>query len=328
MNMYAERTEKTSSENDKTGIPRKMKTGFENSSGFSFDDVRVHYNSEKPAQLRAHAYTQGNEVYVAPGQEKHLPHELGHVVQQKSDMVKPTGEIGGLPLNDDAVMENGADMIAEDAENAEELGGAPVQAKFKGDGVVQREHWLESSQGYNAMAGFGSAAVGMLGVAGGILGYLHSSKEKYVEQIEKYADEAEEACSEAEASYYEMLNTDDPNEKLKYAITTKKNAGKAKSKGKVAMKKYDVKWSMKHSDNANNAKQRVDEVLQKATLYEREADDFIPNQVQPQQPQPMPQPQAHLLQAIPDDDTDESSMELESLDDTDESGNGLDEQNE
>ena len=99
MNTYAERTDKTLFQKDKTGIPRKMKANFENSSGFSFDDVKVHYNSEKPAQLHAHAYTQGNEVYVAPGQEKHLPHELGHVVQQKSDMVKPTGEIDGQDLS-------------------------------------------------------------------------------------------------------------------------------------------------------------------------------------------------------------------------------------
>jgi hypothetical protein len=33
-----------------------MKTRFENLSGLSFDDVRVHYNSNKPAQLQALAY--------------------------------------------------------------------------------------------------------------------------------------------------------------------------------------------------------------------------------------------------------------------------------
>lgn len=50
MNMYAERTERITSEKDKTGVPRRMKAGFEHSSGFSFDDVRVHYNSEKSAR--------------------------------------------------------------------------------------------------------------------------------------------------------------------------------------------------------------------------------------------------------------------------------------
>lgn len=126
MNMYAVRSEKTASEKDKTNIPRGMKKGFEHSSGFSFDDVRVHYNSEKPAQLHANAYTQGNNVYVAPGQEKHLPHELGHVVQQKSDMVEPTGKVGGLLLNDDESLENGADRIAEEAEELSDAEDEPV----------------------------------------------------------------------------------------------------------------------------------------------------------------------------------------------------------
>lgn len=64
-----------------TGIPAEMKERAETASGLSFDDVRVHYNSGKPSQLNALAYTQGNQVYIAPGQEQHLGHELGHVVQ-------------------------------------------------------------------------------------------------------------------------------------------------------------------------------------------------------------------------------------------------------
>lgn len=82
-----------------TGIPDAIKTRFENLSGFSFDDVRVHYNSDRPAQLRALAYTQGNQVYIAPGQEKHLGHELGHVVQQKQGLVTADGRINGMPVN-------------------------------------------------------------------------------------------------------------------------------------------------------------------------------------------------------------------------------------
>ncbi len=37
------------------------------------------------------AYMQGNHIYVAPSQEKHLRHELGHVVQQRQGVVRPTG---------------------------------------------------------------------------------------------------------------------------------------------------------------------------------------------------------------------------------------------
>ena len=101
-----------SNRSNSTGIPTQMKEGFERSSGLSFDDVRVHYNSDKPAQLQALAYTQGNDVHVAPGQEKHLGHELGHVVQQKQGRVNPTVQMSGANINDDAALESEADDMA------------------------------------------------------------------------------------------------------------------------------------------------------------------------------------------------------------------------
>lgn len=91
-----------------TGIPTQMKLNFERRSGLSFDDVRVHYNSEKPAKFRALAYTQGTQVYVGPGQEHSLPHELGHVIQQKAGLVTPTQYINGLPVNDQPALEQEA----------------------------------------------------------------------------------------------------------------------------------------------------------------------------------------------------------------------------
>lgn len=94
-----------------TGIPDHMKERMEASSGFSFDDVRVHYNSHRPAQIQALAYTQGNQVFIGPGQDRHLGHELGHVVQQKQGRVKPTGSVKGRPLNDDKSLEREADML-------------------------------------------------------------------------------------------------------------------------------------------------------------------------------------------------------------------------
>lgn len=72
------------------GLPDNLKSGIENLSGYAMDDVKVHYNSDKPAQLQAHAYAQGNHIHLARGQERHLPHEAWHVVQQKQGRVKPT----------------------------------------------------------------------------------------------------------------------------------------------------------------------------------------------------------------------------------------------
>ena len=71
-----------------TGIPEGLKTGMEQVSGMSLDHVKVHYNSSKPASVQAHVYAQGNQVHLASGQEKHLPHELGHAVQQTEGRVR------------------------------------------------------------------------------------------------------------------------------------------------------------------------------------------------------------------------------------------------
>lgn len=94
-----------------TGLPDSLKSGIENLSGYSMDDVRVHYNSSKPAQLNALAYAQGTDIHVAPGQEKHLSHEAWHVVQQKQGRVQPTMQMQGLSVNDNEELEKEADYI-------------------------------------------------------------------------------------------------------------------------------------------------------------------------------------------------------------------------
>ena len=94
-----------------TGMPDNLKEGIESLSGFSMDDVRVHYNSSKPATVQALAYTQGTDIHVAPGQEKHLPHEAWHVAQQMAGRVSPTTNINGMPVNDNAELEHEADVM-------------------------------------------------------------------------------------------------------------------------------------------------------------------------------------------------------------------------
>ncbi|WP_373397017.1 DUF4157 domain-containing protein [Algoriphagus halophilus] len=97
---------------NRTGLPDSLKSGIENLSGFTMDDVRVHYNSSKPAQLQAHAYAQGKDIHIASGQEKHLPHEAWHVVQQKQGRVKPTMQMKEkVNINDDAGLEKEADEM-------------------------------------------------------------------------------------------------------------------------------------------------------------------------------------------------------------------------
>lgn len=103
---------------NKTGLPDAIKSGIESLSGVDISDVRVHYNSAKPAQLNAHAYAQGVNVHLSPDVSNphdaqsatQLAHELWHVVQQKQGRLKP-GPCGGLVTND-AALESEADAMA------------------------------------------------------------------------------------------------------------------------------------------------------------------------------------------------------------------------
>lgn len=69
-------------EQDNAALPPGLKTGIQTLSGLAMDDVAVHYGSSKPAEVQAAAYTQGTDIHLAAGQERHLPHEAWHVVQQ------------------------------------------------------------------------------------------------------------------------------------------------------------------------------------------------------------------------------------------------------
>ncbi|WEK01773.1 MAG: DUF4157 domain-containing protein [Candidatus Sphingomonas phytovorans] len=101
---------------NRTGLPDTLKAGVESLSGVSLDNVNVHYNSDKPAQLNAHAYAQGTDIHVAPGQERHLPHEAWHVVQQAQGRVQPTMQMkGDVPVNDDEGLEQEADTMGNKA---------------------------------------------------------------------------------------------------------------------------------------------------------------------------------------------------------------------
>ncbi|WP_083253943.1 DUF4157 domain-containing protein [Pandoraea sp. ISTKB] len=94
-----------------TGLPDTLKHGIESLSGMSMSDVKVHYNSEKPAQLQAFAYAQGADIHVGPGQERHLPHEAWHVVQQRQGRVRATMQAKGVGINDDSDLEREADVM-------------------------------------------------------------------------------------------------------------------------------------------------------------------------------------------------------------------------
>ena len=102
---------------NETGMPDHLKKAIEDLSGYSMDDVRAHYNSDKSTTIQALAYTQGTDIHVAPGQERHLPHEAWHVAQQMSGRVEPTTEVGGMPVNDNEDLEREADVMGARADS-------------------------------------------------------------------------------------------------------------------------------------------------------------------------------------------------------------------
>jgi hypothetical protein len=128
------------------GLPDHLKSGIEHLSGHSMDDVQVHYNSSQPAQLQAHAYAQGTNIHVAPGQEQHLPHEAWHVVQQKQGRVQPTMQMKGVAVNDSSALEREADQMG-----ARAMRAAPVQLNpKKGKGATKGQHHNPEGKKYLA----------------------------------------------------------------------------------------------------------------------------------------------------------------------------------
>lgn len=110
-------------------LPAELRAGVESLSGLDLSSVRVHRNSSTPAQLNALAYAQGSDIHLGPGQEKHLPHEAWHVVQQMQGRVRPTLQAAGAPINDDPALEREADRM-----------GARAKSSANGVNAARNEH--------------------------------------------------------------------------------------------------------------------------------------------------------------------------------------------
>ena len=127
---------------NRTGLPDPLKAGIESLSGISMDHVKVHYDSSQPAQLQALAYAQGGDIHLAPGQERHLPHEAWHVVQQARGDVAPTTQLkAGIAINDDPGLEREADLMGAQAMQMGEAAPSVQllsQPQARGGRTVQR----------------------------------------------------------------------------------------------------------------------------------------------------------------------------------------------
>lgn len=140
---------------NKTGMPDSLKSGIENLSGLDMSDVKVHYNSPQPAQLQAHAFAQGNQIHLGPGQERHLPHEAWHVVQQKQGRVAPTKQLKGkVNINDDSGLEKEADVMGAKAHN--QLTASTTKLDVKN---ISSSNSIQRMRKYNPMRGANNTVV-------------------------------------------------------------------------------------------------------------------------------------------------------------------------
>ena len=137
-----------------SGLPAGLKVGVEALSGIAMDDVRVHRASPKPARLGALAYARGNEIHLGPGQERHLPHEAWHVVQQKQGRVKPTLLAKGMAINDEPALEREADLMGAAATQHR----TPAPALQTKDLTSASGHAIQRTNGHGAAAASASTA--------------------------------------------------------------------------------------------------------------------------------------------------------------------------
>lgn len=80
-------------------IEPQVKDAMEKSFGADLSKVRIHKDAPASETMGARAYTNGANIYFAPGQyapdtqvgKQLLGHELTHVVQQRQGTIKPDG---------------------------------------------------------------------------------------------------------------------------------------------------------------------------------------------------------------------------------------------
>ncbi|MEZ4383923.1 MAG: DUF4157 domain-containing protein [Nannocystaceae bacterium] len=132
------------------GLPPALQSGVESLSRVAMDDVRVHYNSPEPRSVGALAFTKGASIHLGPRQERHLPHEAWHVVQQKQGRVAATRQDKGVAINDSTALEReattmGARALARGRASAS-TSAAPREAPARGD-VIQRIEAAQDTDG-------------------------------------------------------------------------------------------------------------------------------------------------------------------------------------
>lgn len=172
---------KSSNSPGKAPLPENIRTGAEQLSGHSMENVQVHQNSPEPQKIGANAFAIGNDIHLGPGGEKHLPHEVWHVVQQKQGRVKPTIQANGIGINNDDILEKEADQMGlklsannnSPLQNKSLSGPGPVRQP-----VVQGDKYVPTNFGKFQSSAFQEARISDNEVGMQIAVIFHPDKEK------------------------------------------------------------------------------------------------------------------------------------------------------
>lgn len=202
-----------SSPENSQGLPRPLQTHLERLSGVDLSGIRVHRNSSQPDRVNALAYTQGQEIHLAPGQERHLAHEAWHAVQQAQGRVPPTLKSRGMAMNQDAGLESEADAMGARAESGAPSTGTPSipSAGPRGqatNGVLQRKLKLtglteEKRKAFVAKMSAGSALQFTLDAAG-----LVQQADATIVPTDEYGKQIAAAIKDAQTVNLNFINQD------------------------------------------------------------------------------------------------------------------------
>jgi hypothetical protein len=171
-------TETRPAENQ-TGLPDGLKSGIERLAGLSLDDVRVHYGSPHMDGLAARAFTQGSDIHVGAGEQRHLGHEAWHIVQQKQGRVRPTRQAAGLPINDDAGLEAEADAMSSRFAGTADFTPGLRAAHSAGPGTAAPIQRMPKRKAFDKKAANAPGQAAAIGSIGDAIDSYHSIQPKH-----------------------------------------------------------------------------------------------------------------------------------------------------
>ena len=251
-----------------SGMQHNLQAGLEKLSGVDLSDVKVHQNSDKPQQVGALAYTQGNDIHIAPGQEKHLPHEGWHAVQQKQGRVKPTLQMkSGEKVNDDEGLEKEADVIgrkltdeSRSYTNVQQSGLNVTQPELNKEKIIQRAVSNENTYVVKKGDTLGGIAI-KYNISEDELAKLNNIKDKNIIKVGQVLKLPSTAKSNPEVKSEGNTTTDKPEKQQNSSVdNNKKNEDNDKATNN------DIISKLKNDSSLGLPKDKKDAMLDIATI--------------------------------------------------------------